>query len=474
MFATATRNFVEEVDPGGLLIPVRSLNDTIALLTVVVSQKRFWFWQKPKYLPTDFTLNDILTGDTPITPVLTETDFIKYNGTYGDNIQGTLDATFIHSNMNMEGKDSSKLQFSFGSLKKDEIDVRRFLQDSKNRVLDMSHCLIQQTKKKRQVFGVVKERIVTSQPCSVIEEVQQAGQCSGTLSFCGPKTPKVSLKDNGSLSKDSNVTMEIPTNTTLAYALVDLEVKHDGRYELCLMSVKGGFEVDSPTQKGLVGVAGAPEQNNPDVSHLRQELENLYAHFQLLAALPASSRSSLLKNITALIEDKAALSALQSVLDQMLVEESGNVTDVSDEHKQSIQPVLDVLKEAERVSAAPKERHVSLLSALHLITSALDELTCDSLAALSVCSSPDVLKIMELLVKCLSGSGESPASGADINALPEDVLSGMQQLFASSGVNLQRDGDTARSQINQLQHVGNRPLIVCIALRGLHSLACCV
>ncbi|KAM9805707.1 gasdermin Eb isoform 2-T2 [Syngnathus typhle] len=454
MFATATRNFVEEVDPGGLLIPVRSLNDTIVLLTVVVSQKRFWFWQKPKYLPTDFTLNDILTGDTPITPVLTETDFIKYNGTYGDNIQGTLDATFIHSNMNMEGKDSSKLQFSFGSLKKDEIDVRRLLQDSKNRVLDMSHCLIQQTKKKRQVFGVVKERIVTSQPCSVIEEV--------------------SLKDNGSLSKDSNVTMEIPTNTTLAYALVDLEVKHDGRYELCLMSVKGGFEVDSPTQKGLVGVTGAPEQNNPVVSHLRQELENLYAHFQLLAALPASSRSSLLKNITALIEDKAALSALQSVLDQMLVEESGNVTDVSDEHKQSIQPVLDVLKEAERVSAAPKERHVSLLSALHLITSALDELTCDSLAALSVCSSPDVLKIMELLVKCLSGNGESPASGADINALPEDVLSGMQQLFASSGVNLQRDGDTARSQINQLQHVGNRPLIVCIALRGLHSLACCV
>ncbi|XP_049587859.1 gasdermin Eb isoform X2 [Syngnathus scovelli] len=454
MFATATRNFVEEVDPGGFLIPVRSLNDTIALLTVVVSQKRFWFWQKPKYLPTDFTLNDILTGDTPITPVLTETDFIKYNETYGDKIQGTLDATFIHYNMNMEGKDSSKLQFSFGSLKKDEIDVRRLLQDSKNRVLDMSHCLIEQTKKKRQVFGVVKERIVTSQPCSVIEEV--------------------SLKDNGSLSKDSNVTMEIPTNTTLAYALIDLEVKQDGRYKLCLMSVKGGFEVDSPTQKGLVGVTGAPEQNNPDVSHLRQELENLCAHFQLLAALPASSRSSLLKSITALIENKAALSALQSVLDQMLVEESGNVTDVSDEHKQSIQPVLDVLKEAERVSAAPKEHHVSLLSALHLITSALDELTCDSLAALSVCSSPDVLKIMELLVKCLSGSGESPASGADINALPEDVLSGMQQLFTSSGVNLQRDGDMARSQINQLQHVGNRPLIVCIALRGLHSLACCV
>lgn len=68
MFATATKNFVEEVDNGGLLIPASSLNDTIALLTVVVKHKRFWFWQKPKYLPTDFNFNDILAGDKPIKP----------------------------------------------------------------------------------------------------------------------------------------------------------------------------------------------------------------------------------------------------------------------------------------------------------------------------------------------------------------------------------------------------------------------
>lgn len=68
MFATATRNFVEEVDHGGLLIPVSSLNDTIAVLTVVVKRKRSWFWQKPKYIPTDFDLNDILAGDAPIKP----------------------------------------------------------------------------------------------------------------------------------------------------------------------------------------------------------------------------------------------------------------------------------------------------------------------------------------------------------------------------------------------------------------------
>jgi len=68
MFATATNNFVQEVDHGGLLIPVSSLNDTIALLTVVVKRRRFWMWQKPRYTPTDFNFNDILTGDTPIKP----------------------------------------------------------------------------------------------------------------------------------------------------------------------------------------------------------------------------------------------------------------------------------------------------------------------------------------------------------------------------------------------------------------------
>ena len=68
MFVTATRNFVEEVDHGGVLIPVSSLNDTIALLSVVVKRKRLWLWQKPKYIPSDFKLNDILTGDAPIEP----------------------------------------------------------------------------------------------------------------------------------------------------------------------------------------------------------------------------------------------------------------------------------------------------------------------------------------------------------------------------------------------------------------------
>lgn len=58
-------------------------------------------------------------------------------------------------------------------------------------------------------------------------------------------------------------------------------------------------------------------------------------------------------------------------LDQMILGKSVNMLDVSEAHKQSIQPVLEVLKEVEGVSAAQMEGPVSVLSALHLITSAL-------------------------------------------------------------------------------------------------------
>ncbi|XP_070768101.1 gasdermin Eb [Enoplosus armatus] len=472
MFATAARNFVEEVDQGGLLIPVSSLNDTIGLLTVVVKRKRFWLWQRPKYLPTDFNLSDILTGDAPIKPGVIETDFIKYNGTYGDNIQGNLDANFVHSNVSLEGKDSSKLQSSFGSLKKEEVDVQKLLRDSKNRFLDMSHGLVQQTKEKhRQVFGIVKERIVTTQPCSVIEEVQQGAQCGGGLSLCGPKSPKVSLKDNGSLSKDSNVTMEIPVHTTIAYALLELEIKHDGRYDLCLMSdTTGGFEVDGPAQTGLSRVSGASAYASEN-SRLREELAQLRDNFQLLSALPVTTRSSLLQQITKVMEDRGAISSLQCVLDQMCLDKRPALGDVSttDSQKQNFQAILDLLEQSGQVESAQAGQSTSVLTALHLITSAMDEMTNDCLAVLGMCCSLTVLQALELLVQCVSGKGEMPLSSAGLAALTDDVYEKTEHLFASSNVSLKRDVDTVETEINH--QPGNLPLVLCIAVRGLASLA---
>ncbi|XP_061572665.1 gasdermin Eb [Cololabis saira] len=465
MFAVATKNFVEEVDYGGFLIPVSSLNDTIGNLTVVVKQKRFWFWQKPKYHPTDFNLSDLLTGDQPIKPVVMESDFIKYSGTFGDHIKGGVDASFASSNISLQGNDSSKLQSSFGSLKKEEVDVQKLLKDCKGRVLDMSHCLIQQTKEKRkQLFGIVKECIVTTQPCSVIEEVQQGGQCGGSLGPFGLRIHKVSLKETASLNQDSNVTMEIPTHTTLAYGLLELEVKQDGTFTLCLMSgTKGGFDTDGPV-KHLVGVSGAVHDNNL----LRQDLEQLQDNFQLLSALPASIRSALLQRITELMQDSAGISALQDVLENMCLDKKPGLDDgaFSKSQQQNIKAVLDLLEQAGAVEPTQRSGSASVLAALHLITSALEQMTSGSLAVLRSCSNPTALQTLELLVECVSGTGEVTLSRA---ALTEDMYKKTEHLFASSNVSLTKDTDVLRAEI--IHQPGNHPLVLCIAIRGLALLA---
>ncbi|XP_029927409.1 gasdermin Eb [Myripristis murdjan] len=472
MFVTATRNFVEEVDHDGFLIPVSSLNDSVALLSLVVKRKRFWFWQKPKYLPTDFTLNDLLTGDTPIKPTVIETDFIKYDGTFGDNIQGNIDANLAHSSLNFEGKDTTKLKSSFGTLKKQELDVQKLLRDSKDRVLDMSHCLIQQTKEKhRQSFGVVKERIVTTQPSSVIEEVQQGGQCGGLLSLCGPKSTKVSLKENGSLSKDSNVTMEIPPQTVVAFGLIELEVKLSGHFELCLMSdTRGGFEVDG-LLKGLLSSSGAPVRA-AEQSCLRRELDQLSCHFHLLSALPASTRSSLLQHLMTATQDREAFCALENVMELMCLGKHPALGEVRTEsQRQNIQAVLDLLElsgQVEHAQTALSDQSTSVVRAFHLIISALDEMTDDCLAVLRMHSTPTVLQALELLVQCVAGGGETPLSTSGLAPLTEGFEK-TQHLFASCNVTLKRDGDAVKMEINH--QPGDLPLILCIAIRGLASLA---
>lgn len=47
---------------------------------------------------------------------------------------------------------------------------------------------------------------------------------------------------------------------------------------------------------------------------LSAELELVDKHFQLLAALPVATRSSLLQQITKVMEDQEAISSLESVV----------------------------------------------------------------------------------------------------------------------------------------------------------------
>jgi hypothetical protein len=69
----------------------------------------------------------------PSPTVVVKTDFLKYQGTFGDNKSGNIESNLVAVNLKVEGKDTSKLQSSFGSLKKEEVDVQKLLRDSKDK-----------------------------------------------------------------------------------------------------------------------------------------------------------------------------------------------------------------------------------------------------------------------------------------------------------------------------------------------------
>lgn len=72
-------------------------------------------------------------------------------------------------------------------------------------------------------------------------------------------------------------------------------------------------------------------------------------------------------------------------------------------------------------------------------------------------------------MQCVSGKGELALSTVGLAALTGDVFEKTEHLFAACNVSLKRDTDTVRAEIKH-QH-RYLPLVLCIAVRGLVSLA---
>ncbi|NXC43583.1 GSDME protein, partial [Penelope pileata] len=114
------------------------------------------------------------------------------------------------------------------------------------RMINLNSSLLQQViERKREVLCILREKIVTTQKCTISEHIQTEEKISGLLG-CSTKIVKVSVSDSGSMVKDSSVILEIPPATTIAYGVIELFIKRDGQFEFCLLDEQqGGFEKES-------------------------------------------------------------------------------------------------------------------------------------------------------------------------------------------------------------------------------------
>ncbi|XP_041104937.1 gasdermin-E-like [Polyodon spathula] len=501
MFAKATSSFVKQIDSDGELIPVARLNDSDKLqpLCLVIKRKRFWFWQKPKYISSPFSLSDVLIGDNPIEPVVVESAFLNYESTFGDIIGGHVETEVGNLSLSMEGKGSSKLQSSFGDLRKQEVDVLHLLQHSEERVINMDHPFVQQTRERpNEVFGVLKEKIITTQKCLISEQVQEEGQCGSMLGLRA-KRIKVSVQENGNMQKDSSVVLEIPPETVLAYSIIELSVKTNGQYDLCLLPDKrGGFEaetskkpispdlqslVDGPMD-GMIEPDGGRVQRNhsEDVRNipseaplavLKQDLEEFKTQFKPFAEMPEDERSALFKMVNKVLRDSAVLIVVENMLEQL---SSGAKPDLAEleelnpSQKACATSLLQAIgyscEESQLMETDSLHRAPCLLTATHFLISAMEEMSDISLAELASCCD---LQIIQALCSLLSSITAEGNSSLKTPLIEEKKFHIAEHLFALSDINLQKDQSAVRATTGK--QPGFLPLILCIAVSGLATLS---
>lgn len=471
MFSKATANFVRQIDPEGSLIHVSRVNDSHRLIpmALVVKRNRIWFWQKPKYQPTDFTLSDLLQGDEELIPEVSETDFLSYKETSGDKIYGELDTEVGSVSAKLKGRGASKLQLCFGNLKKEELNVRKLLRDSDNRLVNMEHMLVQQLHKRADVLAVVKERILTTTSCSINQT--QTEQCifQGVLGLVGMlgNTIKVCVKDRTNIELDSDVSLEIPSGTVIAYSVKELEIKKNGKYGICLQpGTIGGFEADTALMSNdnldemdsRCNGHKAPMNSPPTALQNGSEKMDLFP----LAELSQSTRCDFTKKLQETLKDRSALSYLQCVLEELC---SGETPEVDKEEEDLESPrtsVSALLDQPGSEGSAP-------LKAAHLLVSAMEELPDETLRLLSE-SSPDFLEAFNLLLCRLQDSSE-PVSIQSLPVLLQDnqTFQLAEQLLSSARITLKRDADQLWMETDH--RAGVLPFVLSLSIHGL-SLLC--
>ncbi|NXT95213.1 GSDME protein, partial [Anhinga rufa] len=98
------------------------------------------------------------------------------------------------------------------------------------RTINLNSSLLQQViERKREVLCILREKIITTQKCTISEHIQTEEKITGLMG-CTTKTVKVSVSENGSMMKDSSVIIEIPPATTIAYGVIELFIKHSGQF----------------------------------------------------------------------------------------------------------------------------------------------------------------------------------------------------------------------------------------------------
>ncbi|XP_012496187.1 PREDICTED: non-syndromic hearing impairment protein 5 [Propithecus coquereli] len=488
MFAKATRNFLREVDDGGDLIAVSNLNDSdkLQLLSLVTKKKRFWFWQRPKYQFLSITLGDVLAEDQFLSPVVVESDFVKYEGKFENHVSGTIETALGKVKLNVGGSGHVQSRSSFGTLRKQEVDLQQLIGDSVERTINLKNPILQQVLERRnEVLCILTQKIMTTQKCVISEHVQVEEKCGGMVGI-HTKTVQVSATEDGSLVKDTNVVLEIPAATTIAYGVIELYVKLDGQFEFCLLRGKrGGFEhekrvesvyLDPPVFREFAFVDvpdaghGTSSQDGP-LSVLKRATLLLERNFHPFVELPESQQTAVSSALQAVLFDEELLVVLEQVCEDVVSGLSPPLAVLAELKPPQQQDLTTFLRLVGCSVQGPKDAvsNQKLFATAYFLVSALAEMPDNAAVLLGTCCKLRIIPALCHLLQALSDDGVSDLEDAPLAPLKDTERFGIvQRLFALADITLERLQSSVKATI--LKDPNVFPLILYITLNGLCAL----
>ncbi|XP_028926176.1 gasdermin-E [Ornithorhynchus anatinus] len=504
MFAKATRNFLREIDSGGDLISVSSLNDSdkLQLLSLVSKKKKQWCWQKPRYQFLAITLNDVLEGKHSLKPVVLDSDFVKYEGTFEDQVSGNVETSLGKVTLRAGGKGHVESKFSFGALKKQEVDLQQLIKHAVGRTINLKNSLLQQVLEgKNEVLCILTKKIVMMQSCLMSEHIQIEEKCGGAMGF-KTKIVRVSVNEDGNLMRDSSVVLEIPALTAIAFSVIELYVKQDGQFEFCLLQEKqGGFErkragsllhpnlltsgeptfpyaPDAVDSSGCSDAGKLTPTEGP-LSAFKQEAAVLERRFHAFEDLPEQHRKALGHILHEALKDEELLAALEKALEDICT--GGSLQLGEDQDLQSLQQQEHLVTFLQLVGCAvqpgaqpqlpqePTPRKKELLTTAYFFISALAEMPDSSPALLETCRELQLVPALCRLPRITAADGSSALQDPTLAPLADLERFGIvQRLFALSNINLERTKSSVKATI--VKEPKFRPLILYIVLSGLCAL----
>uniref|UniRef100_A0A8D2A592 Gasdermin E n=1 Tax=Sus scrofa TaxID=9823 RepID=A0A8D2A592_PIG len=491
MFAKATKNFLREVDTGGNLTAVSNLNDSdkLQLLSLVTKKRRFWCWQKPKYQFLSVTLGDVLTEDQILSPVVVESDFVKYEGRFENHTRGALKTALGKVKLTLGGKGFVESQSSFGTLRKQEVDLQQLIRDAQGRTIDLKNPVLQQVlERKNEVLCVLTQKIVTTQKCVISEHVQ--------MEKCGVvgiqlKTVQVSVMDRGNISKGSNVVLEIPAPTTLAYGVIELYLRVDGQFEFCLLQEKhGGFQQTRESSCASLeplpllelgfwdmtdALQGASVVDEP-LGVLKQVTWLLKRNIHPFAELPEQQQTALNDVLQEVLFDEEMLVVLEQVCDSVassrLLPPLAGLGELKPSQQQQLMAFLQLAGCSVQGGVPGPEDVVSnrkLFSTAYLLVSALAEMPDNAAVLLGTCCKLQIIPTLCHLLYALSDEGMSDLEDPMLAPLKDaETLEMVQHLFALADINLEMLQSSVQATASKDPAV--LPLILYISLNGLCAL----